>query len=308
MGTCYSRTSQEASLSPKHKSPHKKQNNGLDIKIEYTPVKPHEDDRLSQNVDNNYNHDNKSCDGHVTTIKEENEKDITEYEIDNIPLIDTEYKELKQEIGVATSDSGIESLSPNDIVDGPQEASSSQPPNASHSDKKTLELKLNKEEKDESHCTCGRQNRSSFTYDTQSKMKCDTAPTSPDKEEDNKVFRRQDSRTSTVSCENVLLDMSKRSSREIRHFDSEASLDLSSAFQSLQDVKTMQMDGKEVVVIDAELYSQVLEELATLKYKLSQLTDLIQLQSISGDDHSEFQESTPLNSPRSGTSLSFGKS
>jgi hypothetical protein len=50
---------------------------------------------------------------------------------------------------VATSDSGIESLSPNDIVDGPQEASSSQPPNASHSDKKTLELKLNKEEKDE---------------------------------------------------------------------------------------------------------------------------------------------------------------
>jgi hypothetical protein len=52
--------------------------------------------------------------------------------------------------------------------------------------------------------------------DTQSKVKCDTAPTSPDKEEDNKVFRRQDSRTSTVSCENVLLDMSKRSSREIR--------------------------------------------------------------------------------------------
>jgi hypothetical protein len=39
MGACYSRTSQEASLSPKHKSPHKKQNNGLDIKIEYTPAK-----------------------------------------------------------------------------------------------------------------------------------------------------------------------------------------------------------------------------------------------------------------------------
>ena len=48
----------------------------------------------------------------------------------------------------------------------------------------------------------------------------------------------------------------------------------------------MQMDGKEVVVIDAELYQQVLEELATLKYKLSQLTDLIQLQSISGEDSS----------------------
>lgn len=329
MGACYSRTSQEASLSPKHKSPHKKQNNGLDIKIEYTPVKPHEDDRLSQNVDNNYNHDNKSCDGQVTTIKEENEKDIIEYGIDkNIPLIDTEYEELKQEIGVATSDSGIESISPNDIVDGHQEASSSQPLNASHSDNKTLELKLNTEEKDESRCTCGGQNRSSFTYgeftrskrnsdlihlkpslkkkgfksdkkfrlswkstdsldwtssfgssldrchsdasdlfmfdelsiraplatfdsvdflgsttklrdksktnsyisydsetfsfkfdfsalDAQSKVKCDTAPTSPDKE-DNTVFRRQDSRTSTVSCENVLLDMSKRSSREIR--------------------------------------------------------------------------------------------
>lgn len=123
-----------------------------------------------------------------------------------------------------------------------------------------------------------------------------------------KVIRRQDSRHSTVSCENVLLDMSKRSSREIRHFDSEASLDLPSAFQSLQDVKTMQMDGKEVVVIDAELYSQVLEELATLKYKLSQLTDLIQLQSISGDDQSEINDSTPLNSPRVRTSLNFSKS
>lgn len=301
MGACYSRTGHEASLSPKHRSPQKKQNNGLDIKIEYTPVRPHEDDRLSQNVDSNCNHDNKQCDGQLSSTEEENENDISANELENtIPLIDKEYDDLKQEIGVATSDSGIESLSPNDAVDVPTEACSSQPLNAGQN----LDCKAIIEEKDCLRCRCGGQNRSSLTYD---KQKCDTAPTSPDRDE-KRVFRRQDSRTSTVSCENVLLDMSKRSSREIRHFDSEASLDLSSAFQSLQDVKTMQMDGKEVVVIDAELYSQVLEELATLKFKLSQLTDLIQLQSISGEDTSEFQESTPLNSPKLRASLNFSKS
>ncbi|VDI38365.1 Hypothetical predicted protein [Mytilus galloprovincialis] len=301
MGACYSKSGHEASLSPKQKSPHKKQNNGLAIKIEYSPVKPHEDDRLSANVDNNFNHDNKSTDGQLTITEEENEKDIDFNEIvKNIPLIDKDIDDLKHGLGVATSDSGIESLSPNE-VESHVEATSSQPLNTSHSHKKKVDHIL--EDKESSNCTCGAQNRS-FTYDAQ-RVKCDTAPTTPDKD-DKKVIRRQDSRTSTVSCENVLLDMSKRSSREMRHFDSEASLDLPSAFQSLQDVKTMQMDGKEVVVIDAELYSQVLEELATLKYKLSQLTDLIQLQSISGDDQSEFNES--LNSPRVRTSLNFSKS
>ncbi|XP_052069794.1 uncharacterized protein LOC127708715 [Mytilus californianus] len=303
MGACYSKSGHEASLSPKQKSPHKKQNNGLAIKIEYTPVKPHEDDRLSANVDNNFNHDNKSTDGQLTITEEENEKDIDLNEIEkNIPLIDKDIDDLKHGLGVATSDSGIESLSPNEI-EAHVEATSSQPLNTSHSRKKKVDHIL--EDKECSNCTCGAQNRS-FTYDAQ-KIKCETAPTTPDKDE-KKVIRRQDSRHSTVSCENVLLDMSKRSSREIRHFDSEASLDLPSAFQSLQDVKTMQMDGKEVVVIDAELYSQVLEELATLKYKLSQLTDLIQLQSISGDDQSEINDSTPLNSPRVRTSLNFSKS
>ncbi|CAC5402371.1 unnamed protein product [Mytilus coruscus] len=303
MGACYSKSGHEASLSPKQKSPHKKQNNGLAIKIEYTPVKPHEDDRLSANVDNNFNHDNKSTDGQLTITEEENEKDIDLNEIEkNIPLIDKDIDDLKHGLGVATSDSGIESLSPNEI-EAHVEATSSQPLNTSLSRKKKVDHIL--EDKECSNCTCGAQNRS-FTYDAQ-KVKCETAPTTPDKDE-KKVIRRQDSRHSTVSCENVLLDMSKRSSREIRHFDSEASLDLPSAFQSLQDVKTMQMDGKEVVVIDAELYSQVLEELATLKYKLSQLTDLIQLQSISGDDQSEINDSTPLNSPRVRTSLNFSKS
>ena len=325
MGACYSKTGHEASLSPKQKSPHKKPNNGLAIKIEYSPVKPHEDDRLSANVDNNFNHDNKSTDGQLTITEEENEKDIDFNEIvKNIPLIDKDIDDLKHGLGVATSDSGIESLSPNE-VESHVEATSSQPLNTSHSHKKKVDHIL--EVKESSNCTCGAQNRSfnygefksskrnsdlfnlkpslkkighksdkkfrlswkssdsldwtsSFgssldrchseasdlfmfdelsiraplatfdsvdflgsttklrrdnsktnsyiSYDSETftfkfdfsaldaqRVKCDTAPTTPDKD-DKKVIRRQDSRTSTVSCENVLLDMSKRSSREIR--------------------------------------------------------------------------------------------
>lgn len=39
----------------------------------------------------------------------------------------------------------------------------------------------------------------------------------------------------------------------------------------------MQMDGKDVVVIDVETYSHIMEELAMLKMKLSQLTDFLQV-------------------------------
>lgn len=62
-----------------------------------------------------------------------------------------------------------------------------------------------------------------------------------------------------------------------RRFDSEASLELTSTFPRLQDVKTMQMDGKDMVVIDVETYSHIMEELAMLKMKLSQLTDFLQV-------------------------------
>lgn len=62
-----------------------------------------------------------------------------------------------------------------------------------------------------------------------------------------------------------------------RRFDSEASLELASTFPRLQEVRTMQMDGKDVVVIDVETYSHIMEELAMLKMKLSQLTDFLQV-------------------------------
>lgn len=305
MGACYSKGGQEASLSPKNKTPHKKPKNGLAIKIEYSPVKEHEDDRFSQLVDTNLE---KSGDDNVTNgdnVQSSESIPVGKEDKSEIPFIDKTLEELKEDVCVATSDSGIESLPPNE-GEGSIEMSSS------HTD--NIKPKMNNENDDQGiHCTCGAQKRSSLNYDPQTKVKCDTAPATPEKDS-KKVLRRQDSRASAVSCENVILDMSKRSSREIRHFDSEASLDLGelpSAFQSLQDVKTMQMDGKEVVVIDAELYQQVLEELATLKYKLSQLTDLIQLQSISGEDscsYTENQESTPVNSPKIRTSLNFSKS
>ncbi|XP_033735308.1 uncharacterized protein LOC117323889 isoform X2 [Pecten maximus] len=98
---------------------------------------------------------------------------------------------------------------------------------------------------------------------------CDSAPVTPQSEEPPTV----------IGAEHVTVDLphSKRSSRDLRHFDSEPSLTM---YPSLQDVKTMQMDGKEVVVIDANTYGQIMEELATLKLALSQLTDLMQLQEL----------------------------
>lgn len=327
MGACYSKGGHEASLSPKHKSPHKK-HNGLAIKIEYSPVKEHEDDRFSQLVDTNCNHDNKSGDDHVTSDENvDNSEDIPVKEAvkSEIPFIDKNLEDLKEDVGVATSDSGIESLSPNE-GEGSIEASSSQPlyTSQSHfpksnmnSDNDSLGIK----------CTCGAQNRPSLSYgeftkskrnsdliqlkpslkkkgyksdrkfrlswkssddldwtssfgssldrctsetsdffffdelniraplatfdsvdflgstnklrdsrtnsyisydsetftfkfdfsalDPQTKVKCDTAPATPEKDS-KKVIRRQDSRASAVSCENVILDLSKRSSREIR--------------------------------------------------------------------------------------------
>ncbi|XP_056017124.1 uncharacterized protein LOC125671779 isoform X2 [Ostrea edulis] len=85
-----------------------------------------------------------------------------------------------------------------------------------------------------------------------------------------------------VSPDGVNLELtgSKRASQELRRFDSEASLELTSTFPRLQDVKTMQMDGKDMVVIDVETYSHIMEELAMLKMKLSQLTDFLQEQDL----------------------------
>jgi nitrate reductase NapAB chaperone NapD len=57
---------------------------------------------------------------------------------------------------------------------------------------------------------------------------------------------------------------------------SEESYDLSSAV-SQPEVTTMTMNGRDVVVIDAELFSQIIDELQTLKMKLSQLNEVIQV-------------------------------
>lgn len=43
------------------------------------------------------------------------------------------------------------------------------------------------------------------------------------------------------------------------------------------EVTTMTMNGREVVVIDADLFSQIVDELTLLKAKLSQLSDVIQV-------------------------------
>ena len=39
----------------------------------------------------------------------------------------------------------------------------------------------------------------------------------------------------------------------------------------------MVMNGREVVVIDSELFSQILDEIQFLKMKLSQLTEVIEV-------------------------------
>ncbi|XP_061198217.1 uncharacterized protein LOC133206271 isoform X2 [Saccostrea echinata] len=89
-------------------------------------------------------------------------------------------------------------------------------------------------------------------------------------------------RQNTVSPDGVNLELagSKRASQELRRFDSEASLELTSTFPRLEEVKTMQIDGKDVVVIDVETYVHIMEELAMLKMKLSQLTDFLQEQDL----------------------------
>jgi len=46
------------------------------------------------------------------------------------------------------------------------------------------------------------------------------------------------------------------------------------------EVTTMNMNGRDVVVIDADLFSQIIDELQNLKMKLSQLSEVIQVMDI----------------------------
>ncbi|XP_052771793.1 uncharacterized protein LOC128211247 isoform X2 [Mya arenaria] len=56
---------------------------------------------------------------------------------------------------------------------------------------------------------------------------------------------------------------------------SDTSYELSSAIEQ-PEVTTMTMNGRDVVVIDADLFSQIIDEIQSLKMKLSQLTEVIQ--------------------------------
>lgn len=56
---------------------------------------------------------------------------------------------------------------------------------------------------------------------------------------------------------------------------SDTSYEVCSAIQQ-PEVTTMVMNGREVVVIDSELFSQILDEIQMLKMKLSQLTEVIE--------------------------------
>ena len=59
------------------------------------------------------------------------------------------------------------------------------------------------------------------------------------------------------------------------HESGDTSYELASVQQP--EVTTMIMNGREVVVIDSELFSQIIDEIQLLKMKLSQLTDVIQV-------------------------------
>ncbi|KAL5018832.1 hypothetical protein ScPMuIL_004554 [Solemya velum] len=73
------------------------------------------------------------------------------------------------------------------------------------------------------------------------------------------------------------LEPSDISLTDLRHCDSETSLDLQlpSILPHLSEIRTMKLDGQDVVVIDVESFTQIMDEVSLLKQKLSQLTSVI---------------------------------
>lgn len=135
MGACYSKQGHNATLSPKHRSnpPKHHKNGGVPIKIEYTPVRPQEDDRISILHKDDVNSSPEGPDL-VTADKAE-----SDYE---------------DKGGVAPSDSGIESLAANDNVIGHSDNISSHSPERECSPS-PHQCDLNKDKTGETYCTCG---------------------------------------------------------------------------------------------------------------------------------------------------------
>lgn len=243
MGACYSKSGHDALETPNQKHPHpRRHKNGVAVKIEYSSSVGQIEDALPDSHKHN---------GGVTSENKEEESEEKKTQVNS-------------GVGVAPSDSGIESLSPSEG----EERLGSHTPSSEGKDSTDLCERVNL-----SHCACDPP-KSFIRHESNRKYKsCDSAPVTPQSEEPPTV----------IGAEQVTVDLphSKRSSRDLRslrvHFDSEPSLAM---YPSLQDVKTMQMDGKEVVIIDANTYGQIMEELATLKLALSQLTDLMQLQEL----------------------------
>ncbi|XP_021365341.1 uncharacterized protein LOC110458095 isoform X3 [Mizuhopecten yessoensis] len=251
MGACYSKSGHDALETPNQKHPHSRRHkNGVAVKIEYSSPTVQTEDTLPDS--------HRSNGGVAQHTGEEKEEEIEE----KSALVNSG-------VGVAPSDSGIESLSPSE---GEERVGS----HTTSSDSKHCGTDFS-EGVSLIHCACDPPQawHSVHTrHESDRKYKsCDSAPVTPQSEEP----------PSVIGAEHVTVDIphSKRSSRDLRslrvHFDSEPSLTM---YPSLQDVKTMQMDGKEVVVIDANTYGQIMEELSTLKLALSQLTDLMQLQEV----------------------------
>lgn len=277
MGACYSKSGHDVDVAKK-KSPHSKKNkNGINLTIEYSPVRSpnHDEDKLSifdeKEAENDrvvleYNgnvegqcccraDNGKSkvvCSGKCASCDGGNSGDL----LSSDEVVSSDSKVTSKV--ASASDSGIESLHAQESHHSSQTLCDKTKPYQIGDEGETLASLKN--ENHENHETEGAEASSVPILP-------ESLPCSPKK---------------VVSPDGVNLELisSNRTSQELRRFDSEASLELTSTFPRLQEVRTMQMDGKDVVVIDVETYSHIMEELAMLKMKLSQLTDFLQEQDL----------------------------
>ncbi|XP_056017129.1 uncharacterized protein LOC125671779 isoform X5 [Ostrea edulis] len=286
MGACYSKSGHDADIAKK-KSPHsKKHKTGIAVTIEYSPVRApnHNEDRLSifDNeeeddkivVESNGNVEGQCCskvskDSNKVVLNTEGENGDIDGKCDLVTLQERS-KEVKTSDSdvidkvVSASDSGVESLTAQE---------------SHHSSQSLCDKTKPYQTNDEVDTLVSQKNEIHENHETKD-AEASAVPISPESLPCSPI------RQHLVSPDGVNLELtgSKRASQELRprsimkvRFDSEASLELTSTFPRLQDVKTMQMDGKDMVVIDVETYSHIMEELAMLKMKLSQLTDFLQV-------------------------------
>lgn len=287
MGACYSKSGHDVD-NAKKKSPHnKKHKNGIAVTIEYSPVRSpnHDEDRLSiyDNesekedrivIESNGNVEGQCC----SKVVKDKEKVVSGEEGKTSEKCDlVTSKESSDEVitsdskvtekVVSASDSGIESL--------PAQESC-------HSSQTFCDKTKPYQNSDEDETIANPKNETRDIHEAE-EVEASSVPITSESLPCSPI------RQNTVSPDGVNLELagSKRASQELRpksimkvRFDSEASLELTSTFPRLEEVKTMQIDGKDVVVIDVETYAHIMEELAMLKMKLSQLTDFLQEQDL----------------------------